>query len=199
VEIVRYLLVQAKPTHRIYYSCNSNRNIAEIKAINDQLSKYMQNLGDADKCDSSQYTLLMNDIEHFLKTAPHKNNEAGPSIATESTERTMSYESTEDSLSTYYQNDEIESETLVTREDLVEQHTDINELDNPSQDEIESTGTTTDVHMRCSQSELKDSAAPTHGRIKKLRWGIIEMRLHSVIPGDHPDTREGPPVSGPTE
>lgn len=29
---------------------------------------------------------------------------------------------------------------------------------------------------------------------RKVSWGNIEMHMHPVIPGDHPDTLEGPPV-----
>jgi hypothetical protein len=29
---------------------------------------------------------------------------------------------------------------------------------------------------------------------RKVSWGCIEMYMHPVIPGDHPDTLEGPPV-----
>jgi hypothetical protein len=32
-------------------------------------------------------------------------------------------------------------------------------------------------------------------RPKRLRWGKVEMRFYPVMPGDHPDTAHGPPVS----
>lgn len=32
-------------------------------------------------------------------------------------------------------------------------------------------------------------------RHKQLRWGKVEMRFYPVMPGDHPDTIHGPPVS----
>jgi hypothetical protein len=149
----------------------------------------MQSIYDADECNPSA---------GFLKIAPTENNVLGPSVATESTVRTMSYESADDSVSTEYQNDEMESESIVTREASVEQQIDIIESDKgdkPCSEEMEGTAATSVSQVSFSQSEVEEPTIPTKGRIKKLRWGIIEMRLHSVIPGDHPDTREGPPVS----
>jgi hypothetical protein len=60
--------------------------------------------------------------------------------------------------------------------------------------------TSSGTHLKCIQPEIKVTTVHNQDPIplKKVRWGNIEMRLHSVIPGDHPDTREGPPVSGTT-
>ena len=154
----------------------------------------MENLYDVDDCDPLQdSTLVMNNIENVIKLEPDENN-AGPSSATDSTERTMSYESTEDSTSTYDQNDATELETAKIQEGLVEEHTvTFESVNKPSHYEIDG-ASTAEGNTKCCQSDVNDAAELTKGRIKKLRWGIIEMRLHSVIPGDHPDTREGPPV-----
>jgi hypothetical protein len=37
------------------------------------------------------------------------------------------------------------------------------------------------------------------GMRRKVSWGNIEMHLHPVIAGDHPDTIEGPPVGDKTK
>jgi hypothetical protein len=38
---------------------------------------------------------------------------------------------------------------------------------------------------------------PRRKHQKQLRWGKVEMRFYPVMPGDHPDTAKGPPVSPP--
>jgi hypothetical protein len=38
---------------------------------------------------------------------------------------------------------------------------------------------------------------PRRKHQKQLRWGKVEMRFYPVMPGDHPDTAQGPPVSPP--
>lgn len=30
--------------------------------------------------------------------------------------------------------------------------------------------------------------------LRKVSWGSVEMRMYPIIPGDHPDTMQGPPV-----
>ena len=50
----------------------------------------------------------------------------------------------------------------------------------------------TDRVVDCDEEfERKESV---QGMRRKVSWGNIEMHLHPVIPGDHPDTIEGPPV-----
>lgn len=36
--------------------------------------------------------------------------------------------------------------------------------------------------------------SPTEKTSRSLSWGVIEMRIYPIIPGDHPDTWQGPPV-----
>jgi hypothetical protein len=45
----------------------------------------------------------------------------------------------------------------------------------------------------CDEGE-DDRKEIAHGMRQKVSWGNIEMHMHPVIPGDHPDTLEGPPV-----
>jgi hypothetical protein len=157
----------------------------------------MQNLYDVDEFDHKQDT-SMNNIVDFLKLEPNLDS-TGPASATDSTERTISYESTEDDVSVDGGNDELESEAFIIHDEiLAKQHAGIIEVDEStcSPSEIIDADTTSDGHARCCKSNVKESKAePIHRQQKKLRWGMIEMRLHSVIPGNHPDTREGPPVS----
>lgn len=154
----------------------------------------MQKLYDVDECDPSR-DLSMNNIGDFLECETNKNDD-GPSTgsATDSTERTVSYECTDDGASTDDQNDDLASEVVMIPDNSVEQPATIIESDddesNPEAMEPKRPQT---IKQAC-QSNIKERMEPVKRQRKKLRWGMIEMRLHSVIPGDHPDTREGPPV-----
>lgn len=156
----------------------------------------MQNIYDVDEFDHQQDSSV-NNIVDFLKTEPNLNT-AGPASATDSTERTVSYEGTEDDASIDGHNDDLDSEALIMRDEgIAKQQTDTvdSDMSTGSTVEVKESSTTSAGHARCCQSNVRGNVEPNHRRPKKLRWGMIEMRLHSVIPGDHPDTREGPPVS----
>ena len=164
----------------------------EIKAIKIPSSLNMQKLYDVDECNPS-HDLSMNNIGDFLESATNKNGD-GPSSgsATDSTERTVSYECTDDGASTDDQNDDLASEVVRIHDNSEEQPATIIELDESNPEATEPKCLQT-IKQAC-QSNIKEHTEPVNRQRKKLRWGMIEMRLHSVIPGDHPDTREGPPV-----
>ena len=129
----------------------------------------MQILYAVEEIDHTQDTLLMTSIEDFLNIKPYEYSDAGPSIATESSERTMSYESTEESVSTECQNDEIQLEVMLTREGVAEQQTEIIELDKRSQEQIEGITSAADRRLGCRPSEVRKASVPIQGRIKKIR------------------------------
>jgi hypothetical protein len=97
------------------------------------------------------------------------------STVTHCTERTASFESSEDSTALDDKNDTNVLGAATMHEMLTEQDG-------------------TDGYEQYATSNLETKNTICRNLIRKVTWGNVEMRMHPVIPGDHPDTREGPPV-----
>lgn len=100
-------------------------------------------------------------------------------INSQHTNRTISYESTEESTCGDDHSEAIDVESIVVNEMLIKEKP----LEGDSKLDVTENVDTTALNDACQY------------HVQKIRWGTIRIRVYPVIPGDHPDTREGPPLT----
>jgi hypothetical protein len=130
----------------------------------------MQQLYDVDEYDTSK-GIVAKGTHDVLEP----NSESG---ITHCTERSASFESTEESTNKDNKTDALESGSSMVKGIVAEQE---------GTDDFEQSVSTTEENKTIQSSGRKP--------VRKVTWGNVAMRMFPVIPGDHPDTREGPPVS----
>jgi hypothetical protein len=156
----------------------------------------MQDVRDVVECDSSKIDLrVLNSTDLcFVGIEQSKRMDASTDSTVGQHYNVVNHElSTEDSACMDFQMESLDSEP-VTITKIVEEHQ-CNAIvsDRVIVDVLDENEADIEPKRSCS-SCIEEEDKPILGSLRRVRWGTIEMRLHSVIPGDHPDTREGPPV-----